>query len=130
MGSSNTFQVGSALWAVVLPIFMSGCDSSSLLSGNTSKKGRYELSVAADSQAYRLDSVTGEVYAITPKAMTKVVAAHPVLQIGEYYEMPDAKGKDKYLKYLGEGRFQKMEELAALLEMYGTKPDEPHNVLK
>ena len=75
------------------------------LSRNT--QPQYQLISATDGKVYRLDSQTGAVHYITPERMVSLSNGLPVLRVGEYYQMSDAKDDTKYLKYLGNGQFEK-----------------------
>lgn len=73
------------------------------------KASRYQMVTAAKGEVYRLDNETGKVHHISPKGMFQLHDETPVLKVGTYYEMGDVtdKGEEKFLKYLGNGQFEK-----------------------
>ncbi len=68
---------------------------------------RYELVAASDGKVYRIDSQSGTVHYVTAEKMQALNDGLPTLHVGEYYQMADADGNSKYLKYLGNGQFEK-----------------------
>ena len=70
-------------------------------------QSRYQLINSTDGKVYRLDAKTGMVHYISPGSMVLLSDATPMLQIGEYYQMSDAKDDTKFLKHLGNGQFEK-----------------------
>lgn len=45
---------------------------------------------------------------MSPKGITELHETTPRLEIGRYYEMPDAaKNDEKFLEYIGQGKFEK-----------------------
>ena len=88
------------LIAVLVLVALSGCEWSLAQS-------RYQLITATDGKVYRLDAKTGAVHYISPDRMVPLSDEIPMLRIGEYYQMSDAKDDTKFLKYLGNGQFEK-----------------------
>ena len=89
-------RILSVLLAVAV---LSGCDWSVV-------QPRYQLITATDGKIFRLDIKTGAVHYVTSDGMFPLTDQTPKLRIGEYYEMVDAKGDMKFLKYLGNGQFE------------------------
>jgi hypothetical protein len=67
----------------------------------------YQVVTTADGKLYRLDNKSGDVHYITPESMTRLTESTQTLEVGQYYKMTDAKDDTKYLKYLGNGQFEK-----------------------
>ena len=88
------------LTAVLVLLALSGCEWPSAPS-------RFQLITATDGKIYRLDAKTGAVHYISPNSMVPLSDETPMLRIGEYYQMSDAKDDTKFLKYLGNGQFEK-----------------------
>ena len=89
------------VFIVVLAVaLLSGCDWSLV-------QPRYQLITATDGKIYRLDIKTGTVHYVTPSGMGLLTDHVPILRVGEYYQMADAKDDTKFLKYLGNGGFEK-----------------------
>ena len=93
------------LTAIFVLVAISGCEWPLGLSRNT--QPQYQLISATDGKVFRLDLQTGAVHYITPERMVSLSNGLPVLRVGEYYQMSDAKDDTKYLKYLGNGQFEK-----------------------
>ena len=75
---------------------------------------RYEIVSAPDGKLFRLDTKGGAVHLITPESVTFLSESTPELQVGRYYKMADAKGGNpQYLKYMGDGQFEKFAVLRA-----------------
>lgn len=88
-------------WLIIVAILsLSACDSGW-------SNSRYQLVTASDGKVYRLDSQTGIVHYVTAEKMLALNDELPTLHIGEYYQMADANGTTKYLKYLGNAQFEK-----------------------
>ncbi|MCH8622787.1 YgdI/YgdR family lipoprotein [Undibacterium sp. TS12] len=68
---------------------------------------RYQLVTASDGKVYRIDSQSGTVHYVTAEKMQALNDGLPTLHVGEYYQMADADGNSKYLKYLGNAQFEK-----------------------
>ncbi len=79
---------------------MSACDSGWF-------SPRYQLITASDGKVYRLDSQSGTVHYVTSEKMLALNDELPTLHVGEYYQMSDATGNTRYLKYLENARFEK-----------------------
>lgn len=60
-----------------------------------------------DGQLYRLNGVTGEIALVTDSGLRPLSNDPTKLRIGEYYEMSDVTSGEKFLKYLGNGQFEK-----------------------
>ncbi len=72
------------------------------------KTSRYEMITTATGQIYRLDNQSGVIHFISPNGMSELHELTPMLEVGRYYEMPDAaKNDDKFLEYIGQGKFEK-----------------------
>lgn len=84
-------------------IMLAGCE------GEQEKASRYQIITTAKGEVYRLDNQTGAVHYISPKSMFELHDSTPVLKVGTYYEMEDItdEKKEKFLKYLGNGQFEK-----------------------
>jgi len=67
----------------------------------------YQLVTTKDGKLYRLNDLTGEIFLVTDTGLKKLETDLGTLHVGEYYRMADAKGGEKFLKYLGDGRFEK-----------------------
>jgi len=79
---------------------LAGCD-------RPSAQPRYQLVTTTDGKIYRLDIETGAVHFVSPDGMFALYDRIPMLRKDGYYEMEDAKDDSKFLKYLGEGQFEK-----------------------
>ena len=88
------------LIAILLLLVLSGCDW-------PLAQSRYQLNTATDGKIFRLDAKTGAVHYIMSDRMVPLSEELPMLRIGEYYQMSDAKDDTKFLKYLGNGQFEK-----------------------
>ena len=92
-------RLATAVFATTLLV---GCDSPPI-------QPRYQLVNVSDGKVYQLDTKTGALHFVTPEGMyvlTEKVAL-PVLRKGQYYEMEDGREEAKFLKYLGNGQFEK-----------------------
>ena len=79
---------------------ISGC-------GQAPSEARYQFVSAQSGDLYRLDTRSGEMRHVTPDGASVLAEGIPVLRVGNYYHMSDAKQGDPYfLKYLGEGKFE------------------------
>jgi len=88
------------LVAVLLLVTLAGCEWPD--SGT-----RYRFISIGDGKIYRLDRQTGAIYYVDSNHLVRVTKKIPVLRVGKYYEMGDAQDDTKFLKYLGNARFQK-----------------------
>ncbi|MBC3917837.1 hypothetical protein H8L32_10165 [Undibacterium sp. CY18W] len=88
------------LLVFMMSIMLSACD------GGWSGP-RYQLITATDGKVYRLDAQNGAVHYVTSEKMLALNDELPTLHVGEYYQMSDANGNARYLKYLGNARFEK-----------------------
>ena len=79
---------------------LAGCDGPTLAA-------RYQVVTTADGRLFRLDTKDGTVHFLTSDSMTLLSDSTPVLRVGGYYKMADATGDTKFLKYLGNGQFEK-----------------------
>jgi hypothetical protein len=70
------------------------------------KAAQFQLTPGPDGKVFRLNSETGETYLVTDSGLVELSDAAPVLRVGEYYEMADASTNEKFLKYLGQGKFE------------------------
>ncbi|MFZ6743537.1 hypothetical protein ACO0LC_09955 [Undibacterium sp. JH2W] len=68
---------------------------------------RYQLVTSSDGKVYRLDAQSGTVHYVTAEKMLALNDELPTLHVGEYYQMADAKGNIKYLRYVGNAQFEK-----------------------
>ena len=68
---------------------------------------RYRFVSINDGKVYRLDRETGAIDYVRGDHLVRVTKKIPVLRVGKYYEMGDAEEDPKFLKYLGDARFQK-----------------------
>lgn len=84
----------------VIGFALAGCNSAT-------ESPAYQLITAQDGKLFRLNSQTGETYLVTDSGLVQLTDKWPMLQVGEYYQMADAKTDEKFLKYLGDGRFEK-----------------------
>ena len=88
------------LLIAITSLCISACDG-------TWSSPRYQLVSAADGKVYRLDAQSGTVHYVTAEKMLALNDELQTLHIGEYYQMADATGNIKYLKYLGNAQFEK-----------------------
>lgn len=95
---------GSILILLALVGALSGCDR---WQAEPVGQSRYQLVVTTDGRVYRLDAKTGAVHFVSPEKMLALPEAFPKLTVGSYYEMADAATREKFLKYLGNGQFEK-----------------------
>lgn len=88
--------------AVFAAALLVGCDSSPFQS-------RYQLVTASEGKLYRLDTKTGALHYVTPERIYVITeeVALPVLRKGQFYQMEDGPEEAKYLKYVGNGQFEK-----------------------
>jgi hypothetical protein len=78
------------------------------LSSNVfSEDALYQIHEAKDGRVLRLNMQTGAVHLITNKGLDELSENSPDLKVGKYYEMEDGLKEEKYLKYLGNGKFEK-----------------------
>lgn len=66
----------------------------------------FQLITSNEGKLYRLNSSTGEIFVVTDTGLTELTSETTVLQIGQYYKMADGKTEAKFLKYLGDGKFE------------------------
>jgi hypothetical protein len=85
---------------VVALVTLSGCEWPEI-------RPRYELITATDGKIYRLDNKSGAVHYVTSESLVHLSEEKPTLRVGEYYRMSDAKDDTKFLKYVGNGQFEK-----------------------
>ncbi|MBI3728301.1 MAG: hypothetical protein HY254_08195 [Burkholderiales bacterium] len=88
------------LSVIMILLTLSACD------GGWSSS-RYQLLTTPDGKVYRLDVKSGSVHYVTTEKMLALNDELPTLHVGEYYQMADAKGNVKYLKYVGNAQFEK-----------------------
>ena len=88
------------MWTGVLLMALTGCEWPVSAS-------RYQMVTTTDGKLYRLDTKDGSVHYITSESMTHLVESTPELQVGGYYKMADATDDTKFVKYLGNGQFEK-----------------------
>jgi hypothetical protein len=69
----------------------------------------FQLVTAKDGRLVRLNVQNGQVFLVGEKGLIPLSDETPVLEVGAYYEMADAKDKAKFLKYLGNAQFEKSE---------------------
>ncbi len=67
----------------------------------------YQIHEAKDGRILRLNLQTGEMHLVSNEDLVSLSEKSPILKIGSYYKMEDGKKEAKYLKYLGNGRFEK-----------------------
>lgn len=60
----------------------------------------------SDGSLYELNAETGALYLVKGTNKFQVTNGMITLQVGQSYEMPDAQGDDRYLEYLGGGKFK------------------------
>ena len=72
-----------------------------------SEAATYQLVTAQDGKLFRLNNQTGETYLVTDRGLVQLTDEWPMLRVGEYYQMADAKTDEKFLRYLGDGNFEK-----------------------
>jgi hypothetical protein len=70
--------------------------------GNT-----YQIYEAKDGKIFRLNQQTGELHLIEGGSLVSLSEKTVVLKVGGYYEMEDGNKEAKFLKYLGNGKFEK-----------------------
>ncbi|MFZ6756905.1 hypothetical protein ACO0K9_06760 [Undibacterium sp. Ji50W] len=85
---------------ITLIITLSACDGAW-------SRPRYQLITATDGKVFRLDAQSGTVHYVTPEKMLALNDELPTLHVGAYYQMSDVSGNARYLKYLGNARFEK-----------------------
>ncbi len=83
------------VFIALIGIILTGCDSSLV-------QQRYQLQTTTDGKVYRLDTKSGDVCYITPKSIFTLGKGTQKLTVGQYLEKEDG----KYLKYLGNGKFE------------------------
>ncbi|MES2040427.1 MAG: hypothetical protein V4495_21620 [Pseudomonadota bacterium] len=88
------------LSVIMILLALSACDGSW-------SSSRYQLLTTPDGKVYRLDAKSGSVHYVTTEKMLALNDELPTLHVGEYYQMADAKGNVKYLKYVGNAQFEK-----------------------
>ncbi|MFZ6874163.1 hypothetical protein ACO0LF_19060 [Undibacterium sp. Di27W] len=91
---------GRLLIVITLLLTLSACE------GGWSS-ARYQLVTSSDGKVYRLDAQSGTVHYVTAEKMLALNDELPTLHVGEYYQMADAKGNIKYLRYVGNAQFEK-----------------------
>ena len=98
----------------VLIFATGGCDKAQLSTAQPSDSApsfpassAFQLVTTKDGRLYRLNTTSGEMQLVTDSGLRSIGSDLIVLHVGEYYEMEDATSKDKFLEYLGEGRFKK-----------------------
>jgi len=84
-------------------IMLSGCE------WEQEESSRYQVITTAKGEVYRLDDQTGKVHHVSPEGMFLLHDNTPIITVGSYYKMEDvsAEGEPQFLKYLGEGKFEK-----------------------
>ena len=85
---------------LIVAVSLAGCDWSL-------SQPHYQMITTQDGEVYRLDLKTGAVHFISPDGMFALSDRIPILRKGEYYQMEDAKDDSKFLKYVGDGQFEK-----------------------
>ncbi len=88
--------------ALSMIFFLSGCDY-------VSTQQRHTLFNASSGDTYKIDHSSGKVFLLTNDREIQLRSSTPVLKVGFYYEMEDAENGKKYLKYLGNGKFEASE---------------------
>jgi len=67
----------------------------------------YQIHETKDGKILRLNKQTGALYLVEGDSLVSLYDKTVVLKIGSYYEMEDGKKEARYLKYLGNGKFEK-----------------------
>jgi len=98
---------------VVAPLLV-GCDllpnssqgEHDAIAASAPEASAFRIKSTPDGRAFLLNESTGELHLITSDRLVALRAGSVKLAVGEYYEMPDATGEKKFLKYLGNGQFE------------------------
>ncbi len=69
----------------------------------------FQLTAGPEGKLFRLNTETGETYLVTETKLVRLTDANKsvFLRIGEYYEMADAQNSERFLKYVGQGQFER-----------------------
>ena len=67
----------------------------------------FSIHEAKDGRIFRLNHDTGDIYLVTDSGLQNLTEGTIKLRVGEYYEMETMQGDSKFLKYLGNGKFEK-----------------------
>ena len=67
----------------------------------------YLIHETQDGRVLRLNKNTGEMHLVEGTRLVSLSEKTATLQVGAYYEMGDAKSEEKFLKYLGNGKFER-----------------------
>jgi len=67
----------------------------------------FQIIESKDGRVIRLNKNTGDMHLVDGKGLIALTENTIVLKKGHYYEMGDGKKDAKYLKYLGNGKFEK-----------------------
>ena len=69
----------------------------------------FQLTAGPDGKLFRLNTGTGETYLVTDTGLARLTDADEsvTLRVGEYYEMADAQNNERFLKYVGQGQFER-----------------------
>lgn len=69
----------------------------------------FQLTAGPDGRLFRLNTGTGETYLVTDTGLSRLTDGDKsvTLHVGEYYEMADAPNSERFLKYVGQGHFER-----------------------
>lgn len=67
----------------------------------------YQIYEAKDGRVFSLNKQTGDMRLVDGSHLISLSKKTIILKVGSYYEMEDGKKENKYLKYLGDGKFEK-----------------------
>lgn len=71
------------------------------------QQSRFQLVTSADGRVLRLDGENGNVHLVTGDYLMHLSEGAPALVVGGYYRMADETGDERFLKYLGNGNFER-----------------------
>lgn len=87
-----------SLLASLLVTLIAGCDQ-------YATSHNYQLLATPDGKVYRLDEKTGVINYVSTDGIFTLSEGIPKLKQGQYFQLEDG----KFLKYLGNGQFEKSE---------------------
>ena len=71
------------------------------------EQNTFSIQEVKDGRVFRLNHHTGDIYLVTDRGLQHLSEGTIEFRVGDYYEMEAKLGDSKFLKYLGNGKFEK-----------------------
>ena len=78
-----------------------------LLTTTYADQDAYSIYNAKDGRVFRLNHQSGDVHLVTEDGLLRLTEGKTKLIVGQYYKLEEKQGESNFLKYLGNGEFEK-----------------------